>query len=138
MNLKFLFKIIDWKIDNPDKLIRDFKTYMAKLKDWKYVIDVRTDRESRTLRQNRAWFWVIVDFLAKYHEVTKKQMHAHIKSKYLTIETYDPISDSTIETTRSSTSLSTKEFTMLIQQVKLDYIEEYNLAIPDIVSSDYY
>lgn len=136
MTNKLTFKLEkkDWVIQNQEWLSKTWKAYLPKLNNWKYVVEIKKDYVARSLRQNRAWWGVIVDFLANYHEIDKDDMHKHIKTEYLTQRYYDPITEEEREYTRSSKTLNSKEFTQLIERVKQDYLDQYWIEIPKILN----
>lgn len=130
--LNFKFTVKNRKIENSESLKKSIGEYVPKLEDWKYIMEIKTDYESRTARQNRAYWWVVMTFLAEYHKIDKEDLHKHIKIEYLTTKFYDPITDTEEDYTRSSTSLNKKEFTELIRNIEQDYLDQYWVQIPKI------
>lgn len=103
-----------------------FDDYLAKYKDGTRVeVTVRKYRRTRTLEQNRYYWGVVIYILADFFGYSKEEMHEAMKWKFLKQV------DMPIETVRSTTDLSTKEFSDYIENIVRWASSEYQVVIPD-------
>lgn len=133
MALNFHVTIEDGKIKFKDKLNEYFAKYIPSLKNGIYTLKFERYFPNRTSSQNKALFGLWLPFLAKYHEVSTKEIHLHIKEEYLTQERLSPITNKMVYSTRWTSDLTTKEFSDLIEVIRQDYLEQYKLKLPDAI-----
>lgn len=76
-----------------------------------------TDETERTVRQNNLW-WVYVGILSKETGNTNEEMHELLKSKFI------PFS-------KSTTTLTSSEFSQAIKEMKIWAVEYLNVILPE-------
>ena len=90
-------------------------------------VTLRKIRTQRSLKQNRAYFGLIVSAIADHCGYTKDEAHEALAFKFLRLGEPDAL----LPTRRSTADLTTKEFTDYQEQVKRFAAEELGLFIPD-------
>lgn len=109
-------------LDNREK----FDAYLVGLgDDIKVEVTVRKWRRQRSHEQNRYYWGVIIDMLGNYFGYEPEEMHEALKFKFLRK------TDGPLETVRSTTDLTTKEFSDYCDGIKRWAASEYQFVIPD-------
>lgn len=90
-------------------------------------VTIRKRRTQRSLKQNRAYFGLIVSAIAEHCGYTKDEAHEALAWRFLRLG--EP--DAPLPTRRSTADLTTKEFENYTAQVKQFAAEELGLFIPD-------
>lgn len=88
-----------------------------------------TVQRKRSVKQNRV-YWMYVNELSKHTGFTSNEMHEVLKFKFLKAEKYDVETGEVFEYIRSTTDLSTKEFTDFIEQIRVWSIDNLNVHLP--------
>lgn len=79
------------------------------------VVSIKQERATRSSAQNRYWWGVVVPCLAEHCGYTHDEMHEALKYKFLRMEAEAMPAD--LPKMRSTATLTTKEFTDLIENV---------------------
>ena len=109
-------------IDNRER----FDAYLVGLgEDMKVEVTVRKWRRHRSLEQNRYYWGVIIDMLGNHFGYEPDEMHEALKFEFLRK------TDGPLETVRSTTSLTTKEFSDYCEDIKRWAAINYQVNIPD-------
>ena len=117
-------KIQDGKIELNDR--GGFQQAVHALEGHEVEVTLRKARKKRTLSQN-AWYWsTIVTLLAEAAGYEHEEMHEALKIKFLTIRGETPL-----PTVRSTTELTTAEFTEYAEQCRRFGAEFFGINIPD-------
>jgi len=90
-------------------------------------VTIRQRRTQRSLKQNRAYFGLIVEAVAEHCGYTKDEAHEALAWKFL--REGEP--DAMLPKRKSTAALSTQEFEDYTAQVKQFAAEELGLFIPD-------
>lgn len=88
-------------------------------------ITIRRHRKTRSDRQHRYYFGVVVAVLAEFTGYTSDEMHDALKWKFLRV---DP--ESLLPTVRSTTSLTTVEFEDFLELVRAWAAADLGVVIP--------
>ena len=119
------------RVDKNGRMILDNPTSFAqecdRLRDKPIEVTIRKRRTQRTLKQNRAYFGLIIGEIAEHCGYTKDEAHEALAWKFL--RQGEP--DAMLPKRRSTSDLSTKEFEEYTAQVKQFAAEELGLFIPD-------
>jgi predicted PhzF superfamily epimerase YddE/YHI9 len=120
-----------------DGRCKDGKVVFRRPLDWaKHVrahegleveVTLKKLRTQRSLKQNRAYFGIIVAAIADHCGYSKDEAHEALAFKFL--RTGEP--DALLPTRRSTASLTVQEFAAYQEQVKQFAAEELGLFIPD-------
>jgi len=119
----FLGKIEKGKLilERPDR----FADYLLTLEKKEVEVVVSKIKKDRTKRQNR-WYWVcVVGIAAEYFGYLPEEMHDAYKMIFLRCH-----DEGKPETIRSTTTLTTAEFTDYIEKCR-QWAAEQGLVIPD-------
>lgn len=84
----------------------------------------------RSSKQNRAYFKLVVEFLAKQCQCSKEAMHKALAGEFLGFEKVYLPDKTVVNVEKSTTELSTKEFMTYIERIQR-YAAENGLVIPD-------
>ncbi len=116
---------------------KDGKVIFARPLDWaKHVkaheglaveVTLKKPRSQRSLKQNRAYFGIIVQAVAEHCGYSKDEAHEALAFKFLRVGEPDAL----LPTRRSTTSLSTQEFEAYSAQCKQFAAEELGIYVPD-------
>lgn len=104
-----------------------FSTLFALNGEIELVIQKR--KRSRTLKQNAYYRGVVVPMIAKETGDSDKRMHEILKRKFLKDFTF--INGEVFYFSRTTTTLTTKQFVEYIDEIKLWALDFLNLNIPD-------
>jgi hypothetical protein len=88
-------------------------------------ITIRRHRKTRSDRQHRYYFGVVVAVLAEFTGYTSDELHDALKMKFLLV---DP--ESSLPTVRSTTSLTTVEFEDFLERVRTWAAADLGVVIP--------
>lgn len=95
------------------------------------LITIEPDKASRTTQQNRYYFGVIVKILADELGYSVDEMHEALKWKFLKIH------ENELPTVRSTTDLSTAEFSDYCEKIKQFAAFELSVVLPDPGQADW-
>ena len=136
MDLIHRIKIIHGRKVYEDPEI--YKTDLLNLKhDWLYEQIIRSIRKKRTDKQNRYYWGVVIDYIARQMgESDREEVHKSLARNFLGFEeqSYGGVS---FEKVPSTTSLSTEEFTEYIEIVRRWAAEFLYINIPDPEQIDF-
>lgn len=107
---------------------REMDRWIATLKGQAVVITIKREHATRSNQQNRYWWGVVVPLIAEHLGYTNDEMHEALKYKFLRTEAEAAPTD--LPKIRSTTSLNTKEFTDLIENVITWAGSEFGIEIP--------
>ena len=85
---------------------------------------------SRSSQQNRAYFKLVVEFLASQCNTTKEAMHKALAVEFLGYDIVHLPSGSIIRTPKSTSSLTTTQFKQYVEKIQR-YAAENGLDIPN-------
>lgn len=102
---------------------------LKKLPPAEYKIYVVDKKVERSLAQNAYYFSVVVPILAGHCGYSKDEMHEVLKYKFIPQMIF--IDNEPIKVPKSTTSLSTKEFTEFLEEIKQWASQEMGVYIPD-------
>lgn len=119
------------RIDKTGKVVFDSPLAWARhcqsLKNALVEVTCRKRRTQRSLKQNRAYFGLIIEAIAESCGYTKDEAHEAVAWKFLRVGEPDAL----LPKRRSTSDLSTKEFEDYCAQVKQFAVEKLGLFIPD-------
>ena len=113
--------IKNWNIVDKQKYIDDF----SKLPDWTFVI--KKEKLIRTTPQN-AYYWSLIDIVSKETGIDKEEIHDKMRMKFLYMP---PKTDKQLPYCKSTTKLTTGEFTEYIENLRNFFAELLWLQLPD-------
>lgn len=123
--------IFSCRIDKSGKVMfdrpLDWARYCQTLKGQFCEVVLRKRRTQRSLKQNRAYFGLIVQSVAEFCGYSVDEAHEALAFKFLRIGEPDAL----LPTRRSTTSLSTTEFEAYSAQCKQFAAEELGIYVPD-------
>lgn len=120
----FLGRVKHGKVNFSDPFI--WSKHVAAHEGVDVEVTLRKVRRQRSLKQNRAYFGLIVAAIAEHCGYTKDEAHEALAFKFL--RQGEP--DAPLPTRRSTADLTTKEFEEYQAQVKQFAAEELGLFIP--------
>ena len=100
------------------------------------TITIERKRRSRSIQQNRYYWGVIIEMIYRQllddgWEITKEDVHELMKVKYGAKELFNEATGEVMQTTRSTTDMSTTEFETYNENCKRWAAETIGLNIPD-------
>ena len=100
------------------------------------TITIERKRRSRSIQQNRYYFGVIVEMITRQliadgWEVSKEDVHEMMKVKFATKELFNESTGEVMQTTRSTTDMSTTEFEEFNEACRRWAAEILGMNIPD-------
>ncbi len=127
MTFKFLANIRSLKISGLDNQLL-WEKYKRTLKNTVEVI-VKQPKTLRSLRQNKYYWGVVVEMLSEYTGYSREEIHEILKSKFLS--NTKEIGDETITYSRSTATLTTKEFEIYLQRIREWGLIKLGILIPE-------
>lgn len=125
--LKFKISIKDGKVElNKEQ----FNRWMNQQPDGDYNLHVTKYRKTRSDRQRRYYFGVIIPIYAEACGGSPEETHDHLGYTFLRTSYECPISGELISKTKSTTKLNTKEMEEYMEQCRRECLETYNVNIP--------
>jgi hypothetical protein len=119
------------RVDKADKVIFDsplsWGREVHRLRGQAVELTIRKRRTQRSLKQNRAYFGLIVEAVADHCGYSKDEAHEALAWRFL--REGEP--DALLPRRKSTADLSTKEFEDYTARVKQFAAEELGLFIPD-------
>ena len=109
------------KVANPDRL----RKWLSGLEGSKVSIVVKKFSKRRSVSQNAYYFGVVIEILRDHLGYSPDEMHEALKWKFLQIR------HPKLPSTRSTATMSTAEFSMYIDDVKIWAATELEVVIPD-------
>jgi hypothetical protein len=106
---------------NPERFRRALRGLLNAPVD----VTVRRHRRTRSDRQHRYYFGVVVEILSEFTGYTSDEMHDALKWKFLQV---DP--GSSLPTVRSTTNLTTVEFEDFLERVRMWAAADLRVVIP--------
>lgn len=100
-----------------------------------YDVSVKLHRGKRTSPQN-AWYWTIVGIVSRETDNTKDVIHRFFKKEFLGYDIKE-IGGKRIAIVRSSSSLTTEEFSEYLGKVEAFVAQELGIILPDPSSKIY-
>ena len=101
-----------------------FMENLGKLKDWKYVIKER--KNTRSDKQN-SYYWALIDLVSKETGIDKDEIHEKMRYKFLSVP---PKSDKQLPYCKSTSKLTTAEFTTYIEDMRNFFAELLGMVLP--------
>ena len=92
-------------------------------------MEVKKDIRGRTQRQNRYYWGVVLTYIAAETGHSTEEIHEVMKQKYLP-RSHVLVGTEEHEVSKSTTVLSTEEFTAYIEQVRAFAAQELSILIP--------
>lgn len=97
------------------------------LNEFEVVLKKKT--KSRSIQQNR-WWWLCMSIMGEQLGYRREEMHEICKFKFLKRELIDTKSGEVFEYLKSTTELSTTEFSELIESVIQWSAEQFKIVLP--------
>jgi len=129
--MKFTFETTAY-IKDGNLMVRN-RTQMERealasgLTEFEVVLKKKT--RSRSLQQNR-WWWLCMSILGEQLGYRREEMHEVCKMKFLKRELVDTKSGEVFEYLKSTTELTTTEFSELIESVIQWSAEQFQIVLP--------
>lgn len=118
--------IVDFsKQSDKIRLYESLKT----LKPVAHQIMIKVDRDSRSAKQNKYYWGVVVKLISDYTGFETDEVREFLKCKFLKYEKALP-SGEVAELIASTTKLDTKEFEEFMEKVRAFAAQELDLIIP--------
>lgn len=128
----FYAKLRDGKIVFDNRKIFD-KT-LAQYEDGKIIVEVRREKNKRTLDQNAYYWGVVLKTISIDTGHTEQELHDVLKA-YIPKKTMPFIkkdgSTINVSVPRSTTELSTGEFSEYIERIRAKFAMEFGIIIPE-------
>lgn len=111
------------------KDVDQMKKFISNLPIGHYMIKISTYDEKRTINQNK-YYWKLVEIVSKELGYEVQEMHEVFKYKFLqtTIENQFGQLEKTL---KSTTKLTSKEFTDYLNNIKFFVKQELNINLPE-------
>jgi hypothetical protein len=109
----------EFKIKNENL----FRYIKQNFKDGDYSVNIKPRRKIRSLSQN-ALYWVWLDIISGDLGYDSEELHATFRSMFLTDKTKK------VPLIRSTTALSTSEFTIYLDKIERFCNQELNIFLP--------
>jgi hypothetical protein len=110
----------------PQRVWDALRRYIQTCNDGPYRIEVKPYKPSRSDRQNRYYWGVVVRLLADHCGYTDDEMHDALKWMFLRVS-----SGNKPDTVRSTKRLTTQEFEVYIETIKRWAAQDMGVYIPD-------
>lgn len=94
-----------------------------------FDVTIQKKSKHRSTQQNR-WWWSCVTVLSNHLGYSKDQMHEICKYKFLKREFVDEKTGEVFEYLKSTTELTTTEFSVLIESLIQWSAEKFNCVLP--------
>lgn len=124
--------IFDGIVDSKGRLTLDdqpgYARQVARLANKPIELVVRQKRAQRSLRQNAYWWGVVIPLLSEHLGYDKDEMHEALKYKFLRLDA-EPDTHGLVRM-RGTSTLNTKEFTDLIEDVVTWAGAEFGVVVP--------
>ena len=124
--------IFDGIVDGRGKLVLDdhsaYARQLATLANKPVELTIKQKRSQRSGNQNRYWWGVVIPILSESLGYDKDEMHEALKYKFLRLDA-EPDSNGLVRM-RGTSTLNTKEFTDLIEEVVTWAGAEFGCVIP--------
>jgi len=111
-------------LDDPSAYARQ----VARLANTPVELTIKQKRAQRSIRQNAYWWGVVVPLLSEHLGYDKDEMHEALKYKFLRLDA-EPDANGLVRM-RGTSTLNTKEFTDLIEEVVTWAGAEFGVVIP--------
>lgn len=94
-----------------------------------FDVTIENKKKHRSVQQNR-WYWAAIKILADHTGYTSNEMHEVCKLKFLKVELVNEKTGEVLEYVKSTTDLSTTEFSVYMDELRLWAAENFSLEIP--------
>jgi len=121
MEIRFSGKIKEGKLILDD--IKGFQKYLYSLEGKKIQAIVQKYKTKRSERQNKYYWSVIIKILGDELGYMPEEVHEALKFKFLR-------KGGKLETVKSTTSLTTVEFEMFVEKVRIWALTDFQITIP--------
>lgn len=137
-NRRFLMKIILTKTWDTIKTSKSLNSTLQELHDGSYTITIEKTLQTRSIGQNRlywgAFLWQIVHaFREKGIYTDKQSLHEEFKARYLFYYKKSVFTGKNIKHIKSTTKLTTKDFSKLMEKVT-EWLIAHDMPAPDLTS----
>ena len=109
------------KLDAPQSYLVE----LSRLEGQRIELTIRKERHTRSLRQNKYYWGVIIEILSDNFGYEKEEMHEALKFKFLKKH-----GDTDLVTVGSTAKFSTAKFTEYIDEIIRWASTEYQVVIP--------
>jgi hypothetical protein len=127
--MKFIAKIVGKEIVFERKNVAE--DFLAKM-DGKTVL-VTVENPPRSDKQNKMYWGLVLNAIVQaIHESTgqdKDDIHGYFKAKFLSKTMY--INGKLVPSIKSTTKLTTSEFSRYIEQIKAEAATEFGIQVPE-------
>ena len=94
-----------------------------------FEVTIEKKKKHRSIQQNR-WYWAAIKIMADHTGYTSNEMHEVCKLKFLKVELVNEKTGEVFEYVRSTTDLTTTEFSNYMDEIRLFAAETFSLEIP--------
>lgn len=122
----FQGQVVDGKLKLADA--ERFQSWVKTLNGKKIHITVKAERKQRSTAQNAYYWGVVIEILRDYFGYSPDEMHDALKWQFLQIK------HGKLPTVRSTSPMSTAEFTDYIEGVRQWAASEHGVVVPDPTS----
>lgn len=129
-------KIIITKTGNSIKTSKSLNSTLQELPDGSYTITIEKTLQTRSIEQNRLYFWpflwqIVHAFKEKWIYTDKYSLHEEFKARYLFYYKKSILTWRNIKHIKSTTKLTTKEFSKLMEKVN-EWLIDNDMPVPDL------
>jgi hypothetical protein len=117
------------KVDFSSKLDKERLYNVLKgLKSIPYLIELRVNRNNRSIPQNKFYWGVVINILSNHTGFEPEEVHEVLRAKFLKYRTV--VFEEEIEVTKSTKNLDTKEFEEYLEKIRMFAAQELDVQIP--------
>ena len=122
--MKFNVRVFNGNVIFRKEDKESYAKHLSKLHDTDCVCEITERKKFRTNPQNRYYFGVLIPIIAEWSGNKKDEVHEYLKAKFL----FDK--SGKIPRIKSTTELSTKEFSKYWEEITLFFAESFQVVIP--------
>lgn len=122
--MKFNVRVFDGQVIFRKEDKESYSKHLSKLHDTNCICEITERKKFRTNPQNRYYFGVLIPIIAEWSGNKKDDVHEYLKAKFL----FDK--SRKIPRIKSTTELSTKEFSQYWDDITLFFKEQFDVGIP--------
>ena len=111
------------------KNLKELRKFISSLDSGKYMIQISTFVENRTLDQNK-YYWKIIEIIAKEIGYEPNELHNIFKYKFLQ-KTITDSNGNMVKGLKSTSDLNINEFIEYIDNIKYYVLNELEIILPE-------
>lgn len=117
--------------DNRKEVIPRIGIYLRGLDERRYSVKISLDKDSRTLKQNRAYWGVWLKYISEATGQPPAAWHEYFKTLFTEKDSYE-IEGEVVEVAQSTTGFSVKRFSEYIENVHA-WCAEQEIILPPLL-----